>query len=966
MSFIRYFSPLTALVARLRRRPREYSLDLLRGIAVFLMLLAHSVFFLYAGENGILRWAKLLGDTLCFGVFLFVSGSVVYLAYLRKPDQWENSKNRLLRRSLIILAGYYLVAIVAAIREFTFPISRQWLSLGWEILAWQKIAGFTEFLIPLVLFRLLLFPSRKICLFLLDKLHRLALFSVFVYWLGSVLYSWQVPSSLVAWKALLAGHEGWYTFPLLQYSPVFLLGILWGKWSSRQQGLVSKENKSLQAGLTLSAVVVLFFILLIIAPTAIPTYFSRWPPSLPFLIVGLALTFILLTISFLLQELSAAGWLVRAVLFLGEHAFPIFIIHSLLLQLFKVFELAKFNQPIIVLLGFLLLFVVSCLIAGVKMRIYRRLSQWYGLWRNEYFPKKRENILIRFTRRFVTRKDQKRRIKKRYLVLTFMVLFVLLSVVSLSDKYQEDEAIPWWSDEFAYYRNLSVKNTDLVNTHIKGTTVSFSFDHAALVGQGKALVNGNDVRVVYWDNGIYREIERSSQTEWNTRETVVNFDLQADLLPQITHSQYYLYYGNNLAGTSVISGEIGSVAKFVQVSGEAEVAHPIRGEVGQQWLLKGDGFTLTDSRLEYKVLVADSVEFKGKSVSVNYKILNTEYQGIMSPVGERAWQAMINFSELPVGDYQIQTRLVDEEDTYFSQKSGFYVSYPLYVVWSIDWEGYDASAPALEAISRISQKHELPITHFFNPRIYVNKDISPARSEFLTRWIKNRRDQLGDEIGMHLHMFHDFVEDAEVEIRREGKWGNWPDGYDVPMSIYNYEETMQLLERGKYWFSQKGLGNPVSFRAGGWFADADVLRAVQTAGFYLDSSGRDWYVWGPNKITGYWDLSSTTRPYQPAAGNQNRTGFDAIDLWEFPNNGGSSYDLLLEELIHRFTDNFSNNQSLTVKQTLTYLSHPQWFSSAEQERVDSLFSYLDKFKYDDNWGPVRYVTLEQAYQAWGE
>jgi len=399
------------------------------------------------------------------------------------------------------------------------------------------------------------------------------------------------------------------------------------------------------------------------------------------------------------------------------------------------------------------------------------------------------------------------------------------------------------------------------------------------------------------------------------------------------------------------------------VKREIQSTPSLTGQVDQTWLLEGDGFTLRDELLRYKVSEIENIELN-ENTAATYEILGTGKKGKMKQTGEREWETEIEVTELKTGKYRLRAELTSGNKVYPSSISTFFVSYPLYVVWSLDWEGYDVTSAALTAIENIAYEHSLPITHMFNPRIYTGESISPARQEFLTRWIKGRKDNNGDEIGMHLHMFYDFVEEAGVEIRESPKWGDWTDGYDIPLSAYSYDETIKLLTKGLNLFDEHGLGKPISFRSGGWFADSDTLRAIEQSGFQIDSSGREKYNWGKNEITGLWDLAPDALPYQPSYTNQNASGSDSLNIWEIPNNGGSSYNLTSDEMFKNLSKNFPNFEALDNPRVVVYLSHPQWFSLAEQSRVNELFSRIDNHHYSRDKGPIKYVTLEQIYRLW--
>ena len=296
------------------------------------------------------------------------------------------------------------------------------------------------------------------------------------------------------------------------------------------------------------------------------------------------------------------------------------------------------------------------------------------------------------------------------------------------------------------------------------------------------------------------------------------------------------------------------------------------------------------------------------------------------------------------------------------------VSAPVFVTWTIDWEGYDVTTLSfLEAMATISDTHSIPMTQLFNPRIYFAEDISEQRSSFLTNWVKDRRDRFGEEIGLHLHMFPDFVEAAGVSSILEPTWGagslaSTP-GYDVLTSSYGTEDFSKILAFAKETMEQKGLGTPKSYRAAGWFADEENLIALQEQGFLVDSSARTKYTLGNNGAEGHWDVPVTMHPYFPSIENQNSTQEPNLTLLEIPNNGADTFAFGKDELINRFTQNYDGGVK-KVKTQVTYLTHPHWFNTDRQNAIDETFSYIDQYKYSNDSGPVVYTTLLGVYEAW--
>lgn len=386
--------------------------------------------------------------------------------------------------------------------------------------------------------------------------------------------------------------------------------------------------------------------------------------------------------------------------------------------------------------------------------------------------------------------------------------------------------------------------------------------------------------------------------------------------------------------------------------------------VNRKWILIGDEFTFKQRSLTFSAeLSHEFTAAAGSAISLNYLISETETGEKMDRGEGNRFSADIFVGNLKPGQYTVEARVESPNGGFTSSGVGFVVSYPLYVTWTLDWEGYDIPQTYLNDLVEISQKHGMPITHFFNPRLYTSPDISRPRAQYLTEWVKERRDKNGDAIGLHLHMFPDLVSAAGVNPRTSPNWGSWKtDGYDIITSAYTYDETGRMLEWSKNIFEKNGLGIPTMFRAGGWFADEETLQALNDAGFELDSSGRTKYTFGENKVTGPWELSAATRPYRLNSNDQNIVDSPTIDLWEFPDNGADSWAYSAEQLIARFKANFTG-EPISDKQIVTYLSHPEWFSK-DKPKIEILFQELERFRNSTDRGPVIYITLDQAYQIW--
>jgi hypothetical protein len=79
-----------------------------------------------------------------------------------------------------------------------------------------------------------------------------------------------------------------------------------------------------------------------------------------------------------------------------------------------------------------------------------------------------------------------------------------------------------------------------------GYSLSFAFDHAALVASSRARADGADVRIARWDGGAWQELDRTldAGSGWNTAATTLWFATSASIGGGSTDESHYLFYGN--------------------------------------------------------------------------------------------------------------------------------------------------------------------------------------------------------------------------------------------------------------------------------------------------------------------------------------------------------------------------------------------------------------------------------------
>jgi hypothetical protein len=380
----------------------------------------------------------------------------------------------------------------------------------------------------------------------------------------------------------------------------------------------------------------------------------------------------------------------------------------------------------------------------------------------------------------------------------------------------------------------------------------------------------------------------------------------------------------------------------------------------KKWHLKGDGYIPADRYLGVGVSFPEADGMPEAQAS--YEIPEGDLNGPLSRTTPTSWEGQVDISNLPTGTFHIVVTVADTAQQWISDARVFYVSHAFYHVWSIDWEGeYVQRVPYLDNLAALADEHGMPVSQLFNPRVYVHPGMPEWQKAEMTQWLLQRAQTKGDEIGLHLHMYFDYVQSAGLTPITSPHWGNQSDGYDVPFSNYDYEQSLTLLNFAIELFQQRGLGRPSSFRAGGWFADEDNLTALSDLEF-LDSSGG--ILRGLGSLPSPWDLSVTSQPYHPCGQNQNTSncssGDENLQLIEIPNNIGPTNGS--DDLRPNFDSNYSGAPLDSVRVGVL-LSHDASVNGAERTALEQYFAHADSFLYVADRGAVIYATLADVRKA---
>lgn len=815
----------------------------MRGICILTMIASHSVFFFHTHTHPILQSIGWFADFISFTGLLFVSGATSYIAYIHLSHPTEKMILRVLRRLLVYLLGYWLLALWAqtVLTGLTTEVVM-------EIITFRHFVPFTEFLIPFLIYAVLKIPLRPIYQRIAPSLTLTSVTSITLYIVGVYGYSLPVPSTLVPLKAILAGHPGYYTFALLQYWPAYLFGMFIGHalWEYR-------SKHSFIPHLGLYATVILSGVGLATVYTRnVAIAFSRWPPAPGFILIGLAGAFIVantLIMSVTLRRFKHIQYFFMA---FGQNAFGVFFGHTALVYLY-----GALGFPRLPLFWHVATLAVSSAILSLYIARIMPFNFRIGL--------------------------------------TWM---------------------KWCDCRLGYCTHSQYRFVSAGTRRVLGDIISLPSFMGLTIGTISIPVFS------YW-------------------------------IPAAALSAFAFF---TLPQMAVVPLGIHPAVdnKYIQIVQETA------GKTQRRWFFVGDDQTTVD----YVIEVPDLAVVPEDQLRVLYR-LGDAILGDMTRDGSK-WSASFTVDQAQAGEHDVTALFIINGRNIVSLPTPIIVTHPVYVTWTIDWEGYDVKPEYLEAMLHIADSAGVPLTHLFNPRIYTTDTVTPQRALELTELVKMRRDTKNEEIGLHLHMFPDFVSAAGVTPKTEPAWGGgFTYGYDILTSAYTKDEMKQILAYALRIFEQQGLGTPKSYRAGGWFASEDTLAALAESGFTVDSSGRTQYVFGTNRVDGPWELTVTQQPYYPSAQEQNSTGTqDKLQILEIPNNGADSFAFSSTEMIARFTANYPGGAVGRPIQ-VTYLSHPHWFHRERQDAMLRVFAHIDQWSYKNDKGPVVYTTLQGLYEAFG-
>ncbi|WP_017446652.1 hypothetical protein [Gayadomonas joobiniege] len=259
--------------------PRDNKIDVLKGMLTLGMVFAHTIQFLDGSYNPILQAVSTYTNLVSFSGFLGCFGFACWIAYLSKQSiPWKKVSSTVVK--------CYFAFVLSGI-AFRYFVSGQSLDLEgiMKIVGLRDIPGYSEFLIAFALITVASCIFAPLLRLLVADIRRVCVFS-----LAILVFAQFLPQTFIydPWIGLLLGGSEFSYFPIVLYSPIFVIGA-WIAHSQHKYSIIS---------LSAAIVLVLIFSMLTFAEISV----DRFPPDAIWLIASSSLAYIYLGLSIFITD----------------------------------------------------------------------------------------------------------------------------------------------------------------------------------------------------------------------------------------------------------------------------------------------------------------------------------------------------------------------------------------------------------------------------------------------------------------------------------------------------------------------------------------------------------------------------------------------------------------------------------------------------------------------------------------
>jgi hypothetical protein len=198
-------------------------------------------------------------------------------------------------------------------------------------------------------------------------------------------------------------------------------------------------------------------------------------------------------------------------------------------------------------------------------------------------------------------------------------------------------------------------------------------------------------------------------------------------------------------------------------------------------------------------------------------------------------------------------------------------------------------------------------------------------------------------------------------------------GYTIKLEAYGLAGMETLLAYADELFLARGLGKPVTFRAGGWTAVNDTLQALANQGFIADTSANNWarmeewrnngnlYTWN---MTNWSLIGDTSQPYYPNTTDKQSAAPPSIQILEVPDNAIMVDYVTKQEMIDIFTANWPGTPLAEPKSFMMGFHPSPNMSIEEFRRLDGILDHADMYRASQHAGPVVFTRLKDLPRVW--
>lgn len=251
-------------------KQRFEDIDLLKGLAVILMSFVHVNSLLFVEPFGVLDDLTFIGSTVCFIIFLFAFS---FLQGKKLLEGKIDSLSKILKKIATLYIWYLILGICSVLLHKGGVTIFQIIEIG----LLKSLPLYVEFLIAFIWFTILIKIFGKIIIKLLEYPYILFISALVIYAAGMFMFNIEAHSDLLIWfKMHFVGNFDTHVFPVFQYMPVYIVGILMARYGNQKKYL----------GFAIFCV----SILIILSVFSLSVWY-RWPPSILYLVEGILFVF---------------------------------------------------------------------------------------------------------------------------------------------------------------------------------------------------------------------------------------------------------------------------------------------------------------------------------------------------------------------------------------------------------------------------------------------------------------------------------------------------------------------------------------------------------------------------------------------------------------------------------------------------------------------------------------------------